>query len=440
MGNFAVKSVGLGKRYSIGYQQTSYKTLRESVNDTFAGMCRRLRHGGIGARRKKPAIWALKDLTFDVQQGDVVGVIGRNGAGKSTLLKVLSRITEPTEGYADVRGRVGSLLEVGTGFHPELTGRENIYLNSAILGMSRGETDRKFDAIVDFAEVEKFIDTPVKRYSSGMYLRLAFSVAAHLEPEILLVDEVLAVGDLAFQRKCLSKMQEVGNSGQTVIFVSHDMTAISKLATKSMVLHDGRIDFWGETSEAIHTYASRQRIEGADLSTRQDRNGDGMIRVESMRFLNAVGDEVNTIGAGDAVSIVLGYKNTASNASVSDLALDLRLTDVMGHPVATVSTRYSPAEDTNLDGRGSLICDIPSLTLAEEIYGIDVWLAYRGGLADQIHRAGELRVITSDYFGTGHEPVKRKHGPALLQHSWRATNADDFDRSATHPQLQSLVD
>lgn len=439
MGDLAVRAIELGKRYKIGRQLSPYKTLRESTTESVAALCRRLRHGRSEVS-KSSSIWALKDITFDVPQGEVVGVIGRNGAGKSTLLKVLSRITEPTEGFADIHGRVGSLLEVGTGFHPELTGRENIYLNSAILGMTREETDRKFDAIVAFAEVEKFIDTPVKRYSSGMYLRLAFSVAAHLEPEILLVDEVLAVGDLAFQRKCLSKMQEVGNSGQTVIFVSHDMTAISKLATKSMVLHDGKIDFWGETSEAIHTYAARQRVEGSDLKTRRDRTGDGMIRIESMRFLDVAGNDVTTVGAGEAVSIVLGYRSKASKATVGDLSLDLRLTDVMGHPVATVSTRYSPAEDTTLKEHGNLVCDIPSLTLAEEIYGVDVWLAYRGGLADQINRAGELRVITSDYYGTGQEPVKRKHGPALLQHQWRAADDVALNADNSDSKLQSLAE
>jgi lipopolysaccharide transport system ATP-binding protein len=292
--------------------------------------------------------------------------------------------------------------------------------------MSRAETIRKFDAIVDFAEVEKFIDTPVKRYSSGMYLRLAFSVAAHLEPEILLVDEVLAVGDLAFQRKCLMKMQDVGESGQTVIFVSHDMTSISRLAKTSIVLQDGQIAFWGPTQDAIHHYTTRQRTDGDSLAARRDRSGDGVVRIESIRFVNEDGDDVDAVGSGEAVNIVLDYRNRARTGRLADLTLDLRLTDVMGHPVTTVSTRFSPPEDGPLQEAGRLICRIPSMALAEEVYGIDLWLVYRGGLSDQINRAAELRVVASDYFGTGHEPVKRKHGPALVDHAWHS----DADCSA----------
>jgi hypothetical protein len=207
------------------------------------------------------------------------------------------------------------------------------------------------------------------------------------------------------------------------------MTAISKLAKTSVVLHDGRIDYCGPTPDAIHHYASRQRLEGGDLSTRKDRNGDGMIRIESLRFTNDRGQVVNTIGAGDEVRVVLGYRSRAANARVKDVTLDLRLTDVMGHPVATVSTRFNPPGDAPLEELGHFTCHIPSLMLAEEIYGVDLWVAYRGGLADQIHRAGELRVITSDFFGTGHEPVKRKHGPALIEHSWHACDAGADQRA-----------
>jgi lipopolysaccharide transport system ATP-binding protein len=264
MSGIAIRCKGLSKRYRLG-QQERYKALRDVIAETATAPFRRLR-GAVSSSNgngnspseignsKSQTIWALEDVTFDVKRGEVVGIIGRNGAGKTTLLKILSRITRPTRGHAEIHGRVGSLLEVGTGFHPELTGRENIYLNGAILGMRKSEIDRQFDEIVAFAEVRKFIDTPVKRYSSGMYVRLAFAVAAHMEPEILVVDEVLAVGDSAFQKKCLGKMGEVAEGGRTVLFVSHNMQAIAQLAGRCILLANGRTQFDGKTSEAIGIY------------------------------------------------------------------------------------------------------------------------------------------------------------------------------------------
>ncbi|MEN4013012.1 MAG: ABC transporter ATP-binding protein [Bellilinea sp.] len=245
MSEFAIRAARLGKQYRLGAMHESrYRTLRESFSGLF----------NPAQRAPQETIWALRDVSFEVQQGQVLGVIGRNGAGKSTLLKLLSRVTEPTEGEAEIRGRVGSLLEVGTGFHPELTGRENIYLNGAILGMRRTEIERKFDEIVAFAEVEQFIDTPVKRYSSGMYLRLAFAVAAHLEPEILVVDEVLAVGDAEFQRKCLGKMGDVAREGRTVLFVSHNMSAVLRLTEETLVIEKGKLALRAPTPEAVDYY------------------------------------------------------------------------------------------------------------------------------------------------------------------------------------------
>ncbi len=271
--DFAIQVDSLGKRYSIGAKQEPYGTLRDSLAGMATAPFRALRSTFRGARRNgngehsSNEIWALKDVSFDVRRGEAVGIIGRNGAGKSTLLKTLSRITEPSTGYADINGRVGSLLEVGTGFHPELTGRENIFLNGAILGMKRTEIISKFDEIVSFAEVEKFIDTPVKHYSSGMYLRLAFSVAAHLEPEILLVDEVLAVGDMAFQKKCMGKMEDVTAQGRTVLFVSHNLGAIKELCQTGVVLKDGFVGFHGPVVEAISFYSrDAQKQEPGELS------------------------------------------------------------------------------------------------------------------------------------------------------------------------------
>jgi lipopolysaccharide transport system ATP-binding protein len=258
MSDIAVRVEALSKQYRIGGRQEGYKTFRESLTDALQSPVRRLGAllRGTNGRGQDPedTFWALKDISFEVRKGEVVGIIGRNGAGKSTLLKVLSRITEPTSGLAEIRGRVGSLLEVGTGFHPELTGRENIFLNGAILGMRKAEIARRFDEIVAFSEVEKFIDTPVKRYSSGMYLRLAFAVAAHLEPEILLVDEVLAVGDAAFQKKCLGKMGEVKQEGRTVIFVSHNMGAIMQLCPRVIWIESGQIEGQGDTRAIISRY------------------------------------------------------------------------------------------------------------------------------------------------------------------------------------------
>jgi lipopolysaccharide transport system ATP-binding protein len=247
MSDTAIRIEGLGKQYRIGGKKERYKTLRDTLTDALVSPFRR-------AAKPDETIWALKDVSCEIKHGELVGVIGSNGAGKSTLLKILSRITEPTEGYAEIHGRVGSLLEVGTGFHAELTGRENIYLNGAILGMKKAEIDAKFDEIVAFSEVEKFIDTPVKHYSSGMYLRLAFAVAAHLEPEILLVDEVLAVGDAAFQKKCLGKMGDVASQGRTVLFVSHNMAAVQQLTRTSLLLHKGRLISEGLSEEVMQHY------------------------------------------------------------------------------------------------------------------------------------------------------------------------------------------
>jgi lipopolysaccharide transport system ATP-binding protein len=269
----------ISKRYTLGAKQQGYRTLRESISGLMKAPFRKR------ARKSKETdedrtCWALRNISFEVEPGEVVGVIGRNGAGKSTLLKVLSRITEPTTGHADLYGRLGSLLEVGTGFHPELTGRENVYLNGAIMGMKRQQLNRSFDAIVDFAGVEKFIDTPVKFYSSGMYMRLAFAVAAHLEPEILLIDEVLAVGDVAFQKKCLGRMGEVAREGRTVLFVSHNMGAIRSLCSRGLVLHQGEVLEFGPISKAINTYYQLSTAEDQEEDN-SPRTGFGRVTLKS---------------------------------------------------------------------------------------------------------------------------------------------------------------
>lgn len=321
----AIRAEGLSKRYRIGAREESYKTLRESlsriVSRPFAGLRR---------NRETAELWALEGVSFDVSRGEVLGIVGRNGAGKSTLLKVLTRITEPTRGRAELRGRVGSLLEVGTGFHPELTGRENTYLNGAILGMRRAEITAKLDEIIAFAEVEKFIDTPVKHYSSGMYLRLAFAVAAHLETEILLVDEVLAVGDARFQRRCLAKMGEVGSSGRTVLFVSHNLQAVQNLCERCLWLEGGRLAADGPTSEVVALYLSTSLEDRRDRSW-PDQTGPGndKVRLEAARVeaADAAGTAGRPLSMRTPLRLSFEYSNLVEG---SMLNLSLHVYDQLG--------------------------------------------------------------------------------------------------------------
>lgn len=321
MSHPAIRVESLSKHYRVGARQQGYKTLRESLAEACTAPLRRLRAGvqgpkskvqggEDGARMQGEDFWALKDVSFEVQPGEVVGIIGRNGAGKSTLLKILSRITEPTSGKIELRGRVGSLLEVGTGFHPELTGRENIYMNGSILGMSQREIQRKFDEIVEFSGIEDFLDTPVKRYSSGMYVRLAFSVAAHLEPEILLVDEVLAVGDAEFQKKCLGKMDEVAHHGRTVFFVSHNMPAVRSLTQKCIYLSNGQLVTYGPTGDVISDYldaALRMRVSGEQSVNyyRRETNKHTPVRFKSVWLDDEsdIGDSLPVRSLGDDLTI-----------------------------------------------------------------------------------------------------------------------------------------
>lgn len=301
MSDVAIRVENLGKRYRLG-QREAYKTLREVMTGAFTAPFRRWRKQNFRISQsafrdsKSDHIWALKDVSFEIKQGEVVGIIGGNGAGKTTLLKILSRTTEPTEGYAEIYGRIGSLLEVGTGFHPELTGRENIYLNAAILGMKRREIDRKFDEIVAFAEIEKFLDTPVKRYSSGMYVRLAFAVAAHLEPEILAVDEVLAVGDVHFQKKCLNKMENVASDGKTILYVSHNMTSILSLSTKCILISEGQLIEQGLPQKVISTYQNsiNDKTFGQTDLSKAEHYGNGHARFLSL-FVQAFDQHRNKL-------------------------------------------------------------------------------------------------------------------------------------------------
>jgi lipopolysaccharide transport system ATP-binding protein len=336
MTEISIRTENLGKQYRIGQYVANYRTLRdvlvEGVTSPVRWVAKR-REGG-PPHRSSDTIWALRHVSFELKQGQVLGVIGRNGAGKSTLLKLLARVTEPTEGMAEIHGRVGSLLEVGTGFHPELTGRENIYLNGAILGMKRMEIERKFDEIVAFAEVEKFIDTPVKRYSSGMYLRLAFAVAAHLEPEILVVDEVLAVGDAEFQRKCLGKMSEVAHEGRTVLFVSHNMSAISRLTKDTIVIDSGHIICSAPTPEAIDFYMTSGITQVGERLWDEPGVGvsQGPFHPIALRVLDHEGRLTNQTFAAEGFVVEFEY---ILNEDITGLRVGIYLSTSSGEPVFT---------------------------------------------------------------------------------------------------------
>lgn len=365
-------------------------------------------------------LMALRDVSFTVQQGEVLGIIGKNGAGKSTLLKILSRVTAPTSGRIKVKGRIASLLEVGTGFHPELTGRENIYLNGAILGMTRQEVTRKFDEIVDFAGVEKFIDTPVKRYSSGMHVRLAFAVAAHLEPEILVVDEVLAVGDAEFQQKCLGKMGDVASQGRTVLFVSHNMAAISSLCLKSMWVQSGSIRAIGDTGQIVKSYLSNLETHlTADLSSRQDRRGDGSFKFSAVKC-ETTKTEKNIISSGDDVDIFIHYRGR-ENFNLRDCNFTIIFSDANGNPLFSCSTHLSKGFQ-QLPSEGVIVCHMDKLPLFPGRYYLLLIGETNGrNMADRIENAFAFDVQAGDFWGTGKLPERaNKNGPLLVHHNWHS--------------------
>src|SRR6266436_1722149 len=363
MSDIAIKVEGLGKRYRIGANQQSYRTLKEKLTLTAATPFRALQslagrngHSSSNGHKSKAEIWALKDVSFEIKRGEVVGIIGRNGAGKSTLLKILSRITDPTEGYADITGRIASLLEVGTGFQPELTGRENIFLNGSILGMKHVEIRRRFDEIVAFAEVEKFIDTPVKHYSSGMYVRLAFGVAAHLDPEILLVDEVLAVGDAAFQKKCLGKMGEVAREGRTVLFVSHNMAAIENLCGRAILLADGQVSYEGGVDECVAAYLDSGIMshEGdVDLTSHATRRSDALPLLKRVRLLDKDGNVKDRFHCGETMRIEFTFDPVVP---LKFPQFGIGVDDWMGSRIFSITTYFSDSKLPSLEQPCKVIC------------------------------------------------------------------------------------
>jgi lipopolysaccharide transport system ATP-binding protein len=414
MTDSAIAISGLGKRYAIGVQRRGYDTLRESIVE---GTRRSLQRITGGAARPDATLWALRDVSLEIGHGEAVGLIGHNGAGKTTLLKILSRITEPTTGWADVTGRVGSLLEVGTGFHPELTGRENVYLYGSILGMGRSEIRRRFDEIVSFAEIERFLDTPVKRYSSGMSVRLAFAVAAHLEPEILLVDEVLAVGDASFQRKSLAKMSEVASAGRTVVFVSHNLATIQALCRRVVLLQRGGVVADGIAAESIDAYLhSLETAASADLLERTDRDGRGwqLVKIAGVGITDESGEHPNVVVGGRQATITLHLTDV-----LPDLHCRLTIVDSLGQPVTTFDTELPSPADVRDPGLGSRIeCLVPVLPLVPGRYRIDVLLKGSNQIQDGLVAAAFFDVEPG-VLSRRPMPASGSDGDVVLDHTWR---------------------
>jgi lipopolysaccharide transport system ATP-binding protein len=418
--SLAIHAVGLAKQYRIGeIGRARYETLR----DTIAHVPRRLLGRGKAPQRASSLIWALEDVTFDLEQGGVLAVIGRNGAGKSTLLKVLSRITEPTRGFADISGRVGALLEVGTGFHPELTGRENVYLNGAILGMRRPEIAAKLDEIIAFAEVEKFADTPVKYYSSGMYLRLAFAVAAHMEPEILIVDEVLAVGDAAFQRKCMGKMSDVARQGRTVVFVSHNMGAITRLCEAGIVLDHGRVVYQGVIDSAVTFYHDLVLSGGHGESGRdphvifeEEAQPEADFSMTRIELLDESGSPKPDVSTWDKVRFRFHFY---ARRPIQRASVDFEIRTREGARMIVLSTQPDGTFPLSFEeGFQAVDCVIDSLPLSSGDYSVGAGLAIPNmewlWLRQEV---GTLTVLPKDVYGSGMAPAS-KRALIALPHTW----------------------
>ena len=408
--DIAVEVRGLGKRYEIGADQGSYLLLTERITQ---------RVKSFGRAQPKEEFWALRDVGFELERGRTLGIIGHNGAGKSTLLKILSRITPPTEGEAHLRGRVGALLEVGTGFHPELTGRENVFLNGAILNMKRQEIQRRFDEIVEFADVGQFIDTPVKRYSSGMQLRLAFSVAAHLEPEILIIDEVLSVGDLAFQQKCLGRMQTASREGRTVVFISHNLPSVMNLCNEAIMLSEGRIAATGRVADVIDHYVGdvSSDIERG-LRDRKNRDGNGKLRFVDAHF-ERDGRTVDSPASGDDFEIVFAFdKKTQETLRGARFNFSIHILGE-GTPILDLDSGVAGTSFPEVPQHGEVRCKIDRCPLPAGQYYIDVRADGAGERMDAVHHAAELTVTGGDFYGTGGAQDRiMDYRTVLVDHSW----------------------
>jgi lipopolysaccharide transport system ATP-binding protein len=410
MSDIAVRVENLGKCYQIGQAKSG------DFRQSFGSWMDKLRGRSNGHVQDSKEFWALKDINFEIKKGEAVGIIGRNGAGKSTLLKILSRITEPTKGRFEINGRVSSLLEVGTGFHPELSGRENIYLNGTILGMKRREIKAKFDEIVAFSGVEKFIDTPVKHYSSGMKVRLAFSVAAHLEPEILIVDEVLAVGDAEFQKKCLGKMDEVSkNEGRTVLFVSHNMGAVQKLCTKGLLLGKGELWYQGDLNSTVNEYLRFRFKDVGRLRNRIDRKGSGEIFVEKIEIKNEAGEVIDMAHSGQKLNIYFSFRN--DGLYERDVIVSIQLRNQYDQPLFLTHNRATGDKFDCLGVSGCFICKLEKLPLPPGTYYVSYSILCDGKYLDGLDNAERLEVTNGDFYGSGEVPPAT-HGLCLVDANW----------------------
>jgi len=420
--DIAIQVRNLGKKYYLGGPQEKYQTIR----DTLATQAKIPLTWFKGRKnsQSKSEFWALRDVSFDVLQGEVIGIIGRNGAGKSTLLKILSQITTPTEGEIDIYGRVGSLLEVGTGFHPELTGRENIFLSGSILGMRKREIDDKFDEIVKFAEIETFLDTPVKRYSSGMYVRLAFAVAAHMDTENLLVDEVLAVGDAAFQKKCIGKMGDVASKeGRTVLFVSHNMVAVQQLCSRGIVLNQGNMEFAGGAGEAINHY-----IQGIDLVRknnlidRSDRKGSQWLKFYKVSFLDGSGREINQVLSGQDIVVRLHYYSNKilSNANVM---ISFNVRSPSGYLLTNLNSVDCGRSFLDIYPDGYFSCTWQNFNLRSGTYDCNIFCTVNGEIVDWLQSAFTIDVEDGDFYGSG-KIIGREQGDVLISYDWASHKSD----------------
>ena len=430
MTQLALRTVGLSKRYRIGVAEKRPTTLREALIRVAGSPGRNVRRlralTSFAPHDEADVLWAIRDITLEVVHGEVLGVIGRNGAGKSTLLKILSRITHPTSGYAEVQGRVGSLLEVGTGFHPELTGRDNVYMNGSILGMDRQYIDRMFDSIVEFAGVERFIDTPVKRYSSGMYLRLAFAIAAHLEPDVLIVDEVLAVGDAEFQQKCLGRMNEAAREGRTVLFVSHNVGAIQRLCSRSVLLEAGKVIADGPTTQVVRRYLANGGSEApparwVDLSS-TDRDGSGKALFTGIRYGST--DPAVDFSPYPAGPLEI-FVRIRSMAFVRRVTIGFTLADHFGTTLASGSTTASGTIASLPEGTSIWKFRITSLPLRPGTYEVGLWVGDSAGIFDHIQPALRLQVFDRQdrAWGPGYDP--RYDGPVFCDYQVTAVESDE---------------
>ena len=423
MSDVVLKAENLGKSYLINHQTNGrYLTLRDAILDKTKGLLSKTRRPKGDTSQNIEEFWALKDISFEVKRGESIAIIGRNGAGKSTLLKILSRITEPTTGRVSIQGRAASLLEVGTGFHQELSGRDNIYLNGAILGMSRRDIQAKFDQIVAFAEVEKFLDMPVKHFSSGMYVRLAFAVAAYLEPDILIVDEVLAVGDSEFQKKCLGRMRDVATEGRTVLFVSHNMAAVQQLCKRGLMLHQGRSMFCGTIDDTIRNYCGQVKTStSTQLGKRDDRTGSQWLKFTKVVICESGGHEINQVLSGQDIVVRLYYESEKEmqNALVF---VSFNVRNNQGVLLTNMNSVDSGFSRLDIYRKGFFECQWPKVNLRSGIYECNLYCSVNDEIVDWVQSAFTMNVEDGNFFQTG--KLVGAQGDILIHHSWSCGRAE----------------